>query len=81
MEELKKKMFSAPSMQGINIQITPELHSENVYQLHEEEINQVFRNHFGIDDNNMRMQIPPRIRRMHCNNYQVLQQVNMKELI
>lgn len=35
-----------------NIQITPELYSENVYQLHEDAINEVFRNHFEIGDAN-----------------------------
>ena len=50
LEELKKKMFTTQSMnQGFNIQITPQLYTENVYNLHEDEINQVFLQHFGID--------------------------------
>ena len=36
--------------QGYNIQITPELYSQHVYELHQEEINQVFRHYFGIED-------------------------------
>ena len=43
LEELKDKLFSQQigvMNQGFNIQLTPELYAENVYQLHASQINQ-----------------------------------------
>ena len=49
LEELKRKMFSQQAMnQGFNIQITEQLYVQNLYELHEEQVNEIFRNHFGI---------------------------------